>query len=334
MDIRQLRYFVQIVESGSLSKASKMLHIAQPALTQQLRKLEDLIGKPLLNRSSKGVTPTDNGLALYHHARFMIRQFDQALSIARSEAGALHGMISVGLPATTVSAIGLQLVRRIRERYPHILLNVVEGMSGHIADLMRLGQLDLAVLFNADLSQDHSVEPLLTEELFLIVADESPLVPRAQTTITIAEVAKIPLILPTVSHGLRQRIAVEFENRDLNMNVVAEIDSLALLMNCVHEDIGATIKPMGAIMHEGPRGRKWRHLPIADARLRRRNYLYMPPHDEQPTAAAVVAAELKETARQLIGNPVWPGFESLGTAGEAPRKTADFADGIAAARII
>ena len=127
-----LRYFTQIVESGSLSKASRQLFIAQPALSQQLSKLEGEVGKPLLTRSSRGVAPTDNGLALYHHARFMLRQLDQALSIARKESGAVQGMVSVGLPATTVAALGLPLVRRIRERYPSILLNVVEGMSGHL----------------------------------------------------------------------------------------------------------------------------------------------------------------------------------------------------------
>src|ERR1700754_2366293 len=110
MDLRQLRYFACIVESGSFAKASRQLFIAQPALSQQLAKLEDEVGKPLLNRSSKGVTPTDNGLALYHHARFMLRQLDQALSIARQESGEVRGMVSVGLPATTVSAIGLPLV--------------------------------------------------------------------------------------------------------------------------------------------------------------------------------------------------------------------------------
>ena len=66
MDLRQLRYFAQIVESGSLSKASRQLYIAQPALSQQVSKLEEEVGKPLLNRSSRGVAPTENGLALYH----------------------------------------------------------------------------------------------------------------------------------------------------------------------------------------------------------------------------------------------------------------------------
>ena len=82
MDLRQLRYFTHIVESGSLSKASRQLFIAQPALSQQLSKLEDEVGKPLLKRSSRGVAPTENGLALYHHARFMLRQLEQAMSIA------------------------------------------------------------------------------------------------------------------------------------------------------------------------------------------------------------------------------------------------------------
>src|SRR3546814_4301420 len=93
--------------------------------------------------------------------------------------------------------------------------------------------------------------------------------PRVRKSITIVDAAALPLILPTGAHGLRQRIAAEFENRCLNANVVAEIDSLALLMNCVYDDIGATIKPMGAVMQEGARGRKWRCLPISDARLRR-----------------------------------------------------------------
>jgi LysR family tcuABC transcriptional regulator len=321
MDIRQLRYFVQIVECGSLSKASRQLLIAQPALSQQLAKMEDLVGKPLLHRSPKGVWPTDNGLALYHHARFMLRQLDQALSIARSEAGAdIQGMVSIGLPATTVSAIGLPLVRRIRERYPGVLINVVEGMSGHIGQLMRLGQLDLAVLFSHEVARDLSIEPLMVEELFLIIPEHSALVPKGRTSISIAEAAELPLILPTGSHGLRQRIAAEFDNRGLAANVVAEIDSLSLLMNCVHDGIGVTIKPMGAVMQEGARGRRWRCLSFSDVRFRRRNFLYSLPPERLTTVAAVVTTELKETARELVEGGVWPGFEAIAPA--PPRVTA------------
>jgi len=311
MDLRQLRYFTQIVESGSLSKASRQLFIAQPALSQQLGKLEGEVGKPLLNRSSKGVSPTDNGLALYHHARFMLRQLDQALSIARQESGAVQGMVSVGLPATTVSALGLPLVQRIRERYPSILLNVVEGMSGHIGQMMRMGQLDLAVLFSPDAAPDTTADPLVEEELFVMLPRHSALVPRRRTSVTIAEAAALPLILPTGAHGLRRRISAEFEQRNLTAQIVAEIDSLSLLMSCVYDGMAATIKPMAAVYLEGERGRKWRCLSISDARISRRNYLYSIAPDRLSPAAAAVGKEMKETARELVESGAWSGVELL-----------------------
>jgi LysR family tcuABC transcriptional regulator len=311
MDLRQLRYFATIVESGSLSKASRQLFIAQPALSQQLSKLEGEVGRPLLNRSSKGVSPTENGLALYHHARFMLRQLDQAMSIARQESGAMHGMVSIGLPATTVSALGLPLVRRIRERYPNVLINVVEGMSGHLGQMMRMGQLDLAVLFSSDVAPDLSVEPLLEEELFVMLPKHSALVPPRRSSLTIAEAAALPLILPTSSHGLRRRIAAEFEQRNLVAQVVAEIDSLSLLMTCVYDGMAATIKPMAAIYLEGSRGRQWRALSISDARMSRRNYLYSLPPQRLSAAAAAVATEVKQTALDLMESGDWTGVEPI-----------------------
>lgn len=310
MDIRQLRSFVRIVDLGSLSQAAKQLHVAQPALSQQMAKLEDDIGRPLLIRSARGVVPTENGRALYHHARLILRQFDQALSIARAENSEVQGMVTVGLPATTVAAIGLPLIQRLRSRYPGILINVVEAMSGHIAQLINQSQLDLAVLFAGNLSDRLTVEPLMIEELFLFLPDDSRLLPEGQTSVSIAEAAALPLILPTSSHGLRKRIATEFESRALTMNVVAEIDSLSLLMTCVHQHIGATIKPMGAIMQEGPKGRKWRCLRFSDAQLRRSNFLYSLPSGQLSPAATIVAGELKQSVCDLIADTGWAGFEA------------------------
>lgn len=307
MDLRQLRYFAQIVESGSLSKASRCLFVAQPALSQQLAKLENEVGRPLLHRSAKGVTPTDNGLALYHHARFMLRQLDQALSIARQEAGEVRGMVSLGLPSTTLVALGLPLMRRIHEKYPGILLNVVEGMSGHIAQMMRLGQLDLAILFTNDVSTKLDATPLLDEELFVLLPRDSALVPAGQDIITVDEVAKLPLILPTSTHGLRRRVVAEFERRDLTPHVVAEIDSLTLLMNCVYDGMGVTIKPMSALRHEGERGKHWRALTIADAKIMRRNYVYSIAKTLLSPAASAVAIELQDTARTLVMSGEWQG---------------------------
>lgn len=307
MDLRQLKYFVRIVESGSLAMASRQLFIAQPALSQQVAKLETEVGKPLLTRSSKGVTPTENGTALYHHARFMLRQLEQALSIARQEPGTVHGMVSVGLAATTVCAVGFPFMRRIRDKYPGIVLNVVEGMSGHLAQMMRLGQLDLAILFSRDAVAELPSEPLVDEELFVMLPSNSKLVPKKRTRITVAETASLPLILPTSIHGLRRRIVAEFEQRNLTPNVVAEIDSLSLLMTCVRDGMGATIKPMAATLLEGEPRRDWRTLAFSDASMRRTNFLYTVGHDHLSPAAAAVRSELQSTVKDLVEGGAWQG---------------------------
>ncbi len=307
MDIRQLRYYTRIVEMGSLSKASRSLHVAQPALSQQIAKLEDDVGKQLLIRSAKGVTPNETGRALYHQARLILRQIDQAMTIARSDNGEIKGVVSIGLPATTVAAVGLPLVRRVRERYPGISLNVVEAMSGHIEHLIRENQLDLAVIFTRDLPSDLHEEALMVEELFLIMSQEDTTFGN-RDAVTMAEVAQVPLILPTSEHGLRRRIEAEFESRALRPNVVAEIDSLSLVMSCVNDGIGATIKPRGAILQETQRGRSYRVLRVADAQLRRSNYLYSLAPDMLTSAASVVRGELRDIVSDLVAGGGGDGF--------------------------
>ncbi|MCC2596849.1 LysR family transcriptional regulator [Pusillimonas sp. MFBS29] len=311
MDFRQLRYYAQIVESGSLAKASRQLYVAQPALSQQLARLEDEVGQPLLIRSHKGVTPTDNGLALYHHAKFILRQIDQALAIARQESNEVKGMVSIGLPSTTMSALGQPLVTAIRARYPGILLNVVEGMSGHLSQMLRSGQLDMAILFNAAAAPDLSRTPIIEEELFVMISASSQLVASRRKKITIAEAARLPLILPTSSHGLRQRIANEFETRNLTPHIIAEIDSLSLLMNCVADGMGATIKPMAALLHKGSKRKNWRAIGLSDVKLNRRNYLYTADETLLSPAASLIATELKRLVHTLVDTGKWPSVTLL-----------------------
>ncbi|MBL8345001.1 MAG: LysR family transcriptional regulator [Rubrivivax sp.] len=307
MDMRQLRYFVQIVESGSLAKASRQLFIAQPALSQQMARLEDEVGKPLLVRSSRGVSPTENGEALYHHAKFMLRQLDQAVSVARQETAAVSGRVTFGLAPTTVCQVGLPLLQHLRVKYPGVLLNIVEGLSGHLEHMTRVGQLDLAVLFHQKAAAELTVEPLLEEELFVILPAGSPLVSEQCTALTLKEVGALPLILPSPGHGLRRRIALEFERANLPLDAVAEIDSLPLLMHCVGDGIGATIKPMAAIHALGNTPERWRALRIADVSMTRTNYLYSLPPQKLSPSAAVVREEFHRLVRDLAERGEWQG---------------------------
>lgn len=326
MDMRQLRYFVQIVESGSLAKASRQLFIAQPALSQQMARLEDEVGKPLLLRSSRGVTPTENGEALYHHAKFMLRQLDQAVSVARQEAAAINGRVTLGLAPTTVCQLGMPLLRSLRTRFPGVVLNVVEGLSGHLEHMTRVGELDLAVLFSQKAAAELTVEPLFEEELFVILSAGSALVGAETTALSLRQVAALPLILPSPGHGLRRRIALEFERANLSVDTVAEIDSLPLLMHCVSEGIGATIKPMAAVHALDNSPGRWRALRISDARMTRTNYLYALQPQKLSACAAVVRDELKRTVRHLAQSGQWQGV----TLCDAPGVVPDAAGALAA----
>jgi len=306
MDMRQLRYFVQIVESGSLAKASRQLFIAQPALSQQMARLEEEVGKPLLVRSSRGVTPTENGNALYHHAKFMLRQLDQAVSVARQDTADMRGRVTLGLAPTTNCQLGLPLIRYLRQKLPGVVANVVEGLSGHLEHMTRVGQLDLAILFSQKAAAELTVEPLLQEDLFVILPKSSTLIAPDRSSLTMAEVAALPLILPSPGHGLRRRISLEFDRANVNIDPVAEIDSLPLLMHCLNDGMGVTIKPMAAV-HALYTPQHWRTLTIADAQMSRTNYLYALPPQKLSPCAAVVRDEIKLLVRRLIESGEWQG---------------------------
>ncbi len=310
MDMRQLRYFAQIVESGSLAKASRQLFIAQPALTQQVARLEDEVGKPLLVRSSRGVTPTDNGAALYQHAKFMLRQLDQAIAVARGSPDGIGGHVALGLAPTTNCQLGLPLIRRLRQGWPNIRVKVVESLSGHLDQLIRAGQLDLAVLFNPQAAAELVAEAVLLEELFVIIPEKSPLVAPYRKSLKLAEVAGLPLVLPGSGHGLRRRVSIEFERLNVILDPIVEVDSLPLLMRCVAAGMGATIKPMSATLAlDG--AQRWRVLRISDAVASRTNYLYSLPEDRVTACTAVVHQELRALMRELASAGEWQGVKLL-----------------------
>jgi LysR family tcuABC transcriptional regulator len=315
MDIKQLKYFVQIVESGSLSKASRQLFIVQPALSQQMTRLEEEVGKSLLVRSVRGVVPTENGEALYHHAKFVLRQLDEAVRVARHEFADVRGRVTVGLAPSTACVVGIPLLRRLKEKYPGIILNVFSALPGHLDEKARLGELDVAILFSKTAASEMSFEPLLDEEVFVVLPGNSPLVAPGKTVLTLQEAAALPMVLSTASHNVRRRFMLELERANLTVDVVAEIDSLLLVMRYVADGGGATIQPMAAIeTHHPPGG--WRCLPITDAPMTRGNYLYALPVQKLSATASIVRAELKQLVNQLVETGGWRGVRLAPVPGE------------------
>lgn len=157
MELRQLRYFVKIVELGSLGRAALELDVGVSALSQQISKLENELSTRLLNRTSTGVTPTSAGVAFLHHAQLTLRQAENAVMAAHR--GRMSGYVSVGLAPTTATVLALPLINAMRERYPDIQLHLVEMLSGHLATQLNARQIDLAILFQLEGGKRWSITP-------------------------------------------------------------------------------------------------------------------------------------------------------------------------------
>ena len=148
MNLRRLKYFVKIVDIGSLTQAADVLHIAQPALSQQIATLEGEFRQQLLVRTKRGVTPTEAGQILYRHAQIILRQFEQAQSDVNNTGESLSGQVSVGLaPGTAASALALPLLKAVRARHPAILLYLNENFGTMLSELVMNGRMDMAVLY-------------------------------------------------------------------------------------------------------------------------------------------------------------------------------------------
>lgn len=304
MELRQLRYFVRIVELGSMSRAAIDLEVVQSALSQQITRLEQELATRLLQRSSKGVTPTDAGLAFLGQAQLALRHADEAGRAAQQ--AHLSGTVSVGLAPTTASVLGLPLMLAVRERYPEVRLHMVETLSGHLSAMLNARQLDLAVLFDTDPGRRWQVMPLVEEKLFLIRAragNRKPLPAR----IRLADLKDMALILPSGSHGLRRTLDAAFSTGRLRQLLPVEIDSLAMLMDAVRSGMGCTIQPRAALGRFADAEAAFEVAEITGAQLRRLNSLCSVSDEELTPAARAVRVALADCTRELVGSGRWAG---------------------------
>jgi LysR family tcuABC transcriptional regulator len=202
--------------------------------------------------------------------------------------------------------LGVPLIRAMRERHPHVRLHMVESLSGHLSAMLNARQLDLAVLFDTHPARRWSVTPLLEEKLFLVGARQgAPAGTGAK--LRIAQLKGVPLILPSGPHGLRSTIDAAFARARLQPTVVAEIDSLAMLMDAVDAGLGFTLQPWAALARFPDASSRFQWGEIADPQARRLNSLCSLSDDELSPAALAARVVLADCARELVRAGRWAG---------------------------
>ena len=240
MDLKQLEYFVRVAELGSFTRAAVALGVAQPALSRHIRSLEVELRQNLLIRNGRGAMPTEAGSLLLTHGRGVLHQVLLAREALNAGRDALAGRVSVGLPPSLSRLVTVPLIQAFKARMPQAQLSLTEGFSVLMHDGMRVGSLDMAVLYNAAASSEVEVTPLHTEELVLI----SKKTPRmARIPVSLLALAALPLILPSRPNAFRMLLDAEMSMLPVKANITLEIDGLNAILSLVKAGFGHAVLP-------------------------------------------------------------------------------------------
>jgi len=309
IDLRQLRYFVAIVEQGSLSRAATFLHVAQPALSLHVRNMEADLGTALLFRTPRGVEPTEAGMILLRHARIILDQLTVTEEEIRGHQNDPEGEVRLGVPGTIGQILAVPLISAVHLRYPKIKLRIAEAMSGFILEWMREERVDLAVLYGEAAEHGIRTERLLEERLqFFGPAAErrGEDLPPAGGELAFGQLAGLPLILPGRGHGLRELLNRHAEAAKHELNTVIDVDSYGNIKSLVQEGLGYSILPENAIAPEVA-GNTLRSWAIVDPPMIRSIHLAHSAGRPMTNAVSVVLALTRETLRDLARTGRWTG---------------------------
>ena len=306
MELRQLRYFVAVVDCGSLSRAASMVHIVQSALSQQMAQLEAELGVRLLQRSVKGVAPTDAGLALYRHAQQVLRLVSDTKEVVRASGQELSGRVKLGLPSSIAMILVGPLVAELEKRYPQIVLEVYESPSAYLAAHLINQHVDLSVLVDETVLAGIEAEPLVDEVLYFVQPRKKPLV-RHTRTIELARLADVPLLLTTHATTLRLLVDRAFERAGTTPCVKAEASSVQTVLAMVAQGSAGTIVPYSALAWHA--AAQWlRHSQLEPRVVRRASLALSRLNQLSPSAKAVLVV-IRGVVRDLVRECHWKGAE-------------------------
>jgi LysR family nitrogen assimilation transcriptional regulator len=271
MDLKQLQYFVSVVETGGFSRAASALNLAQPSLSRQIALLEEELEQRLLIRTGRGVQPTEAGAALLQHARNMLDTARRAQSELRDLHSSPSGRIAVGLPPRVAVRIGVPLVQRFRARFPRAVITLIEGLSLGLREQLIGGRLDLGLLFDPQPSPLLEYRPL-TRERLLLFAPRGTLLPAR---VGLASLADYPMILASAPNAIRAQVDAAIRPKQIELKVVAEVGAVQTALALVMAGVGATILPESAL-HLHPEGGKLPRAVIGPPHLWNSLVLAMP----------------------------------------------------------
>lgn len=305
MDSRQLKHFREIVECGSLSSAARALGIAQPSLSMLVRNLEETLGVELLVRSAKGVSATEAGERLFHHAV----RIENMLQAARDDVVGVGseptGSVVFGMPPSISMALSIPMAETIRLEMPQVHFTATEGMTGHLRDWVMKGEVDLALLYDDRNIGDCTSSLLVHEDLWFYSApDDWPFDTPPGEAVDFRKVAATELVLPSERHGLRAFVERTARRERMSLNVSIAIDSMPQIKALVARGSGHTILSPAAVQDMVSTGALV-GCPIGHPQLRRTVYLVRSCASPVTLAGRRTEQTCREVVADLVARRIW-----------------------------
>lgn len=303
MDFKQLRAFLTVAETGNVTRAADVLHLVQPAVSRQVRLLEEDVGVPLFERERHGMVLTQAGQTLATYARRAMLELDRARAEMGNASEGVSGLVTLGLLPSTIDILSSALLSAITGTYPEVRVRLAMGYAGTLARWLESGEVDAALLYGAERSSEIQVTPLVEEALWVIGPTSAGL--RPDRPVKLASLASEKLVLPSAPHGIRSLVEHACAVAHVTLDLSAETNALSVQRSLVLGGHGLTILPPIAVADDLRSG----HLsgaPLDDPAITRTIVLGLPSN--RPTARPVRCAVdvLVGVVKEKIEAGAWP----------------------------
>ena len=267
MDLRQLRYFVALATQQHYGKAAAVLHVTQPALSRQIRLLEDELGVQLFERHARGAAPTDEAHLLLERAVFLLRYAEQIKADLLARQSAPRGPVAIGLSPGLAQQLTVMLTQAVRQALPDVRLRFIEGFAPSLQDMLAQGQVDIALLVDPIDRSNVVSKPLLGEQICLIGTPDDPRV--GKTLMRIGDLAGVPLVMTgLVKSGVRLKLEDAAARAKIELVPVVEVETAEVARRLVLDGVGLTVHFAAAVKDDIEAGRL-RAVPIEGLALHR-----------------------------------------------------------------
>ena len=299
MEITQLEFFLRVVEEGSFSKAAERVYRTQPAVSLAIRRLEEEVGAPLLDRSQKTPALTDVGRVVHDYARRIVSLRDQAREAVAEVRALQRGRVRIGANESTSLYLLPDLILEFRERHPNVLVEVFRHASQQLPREVVERNLDFALMAFEPADGELESFPVLKDELVLIMSPSHRLAGRE--SVSIEELGAESFLAHNVRAASRQRVVETFAEHRTPLNIILELSTIETIKRFVQREVGIAIVPRMCVAEELERG-ALATAPVRGLRYERVLWATYPRGATLPHAAAAFLELLRRRSKATGGS--------------------------------